>query len=178
MKKFLVSFFFIATSAGYALSQYMGGAAAASTAPVAMQTTTAQTSAPPSDAAPHTAASQTQSPPATQPSTPVPTPTPTPTPKPTGQYVDGTYTGSAADAYYGTVQVEAIVAGGKLTDVKFLQYPNDRSTSRAINGQAMPVLRTEAIRAQSANVSGVSGASDTSAAFVESLGSALAQAKA
>ncbi len=41
----------------------------------------------------------------------------------------------------------------------------------------MPMLQTEAIQAQSANVSGVSGATDTSAAFVQSLGSALAQAK-
>jgi uncharacterized protein with FMN-binding domain len=41
----------------------------------------------------------------------------------------------------------------------------------------MPLLTQEAIAAQSANVSGVSGASDTSAAFVQSLGDALAQAK-
>ncbi len=110
--------------------------------------------------------------------TPSPTPAPTPAPKPQGQYTDGTYTGSPTDAYYGTVQVEAIIKGGKIADVQFLQYPNTHSTSIYINSQAMPYLREEAIAAQSANVNIVSGATDTSAAFQQSLASALAQAKA
>lgn len=93
-----------------------------------------------------------------------------------GQYKNGTYTGSVADAFYGNVQVRVSISGGKLTDVQFLQYPNDRSTSIAINTQAMPYLKQEALQAQSANVQGVSGASDTSAAFQQSLASALAQA--
>lgn len=97
--------------------------------------------------------------------------------KPKGLYADGSYTGSVADAYYGLVQVRATISGGKLTDVQFLQYPNDRSTSREINSQAMPLLKQEAIAAQSARVDGVSGATDTSAAFVESLGVALGKAK-
>jgi uncharacterized protein with FMN-binding domain len=94
------------------------------------------------------------------------------------QYKDGSYTGSAADALYGNIQVQAVVQGGKLTDVVFLQYPNDRSTSREINNQAMPMLKQEAISAQSAQVDGVSGATDSSQAFVQSLGSALQQASA
>jgi uncharacterized protein with FMN-binding domain len=99
-------------------------------------------------------------------------------PKPKGQYVDGSYTGIQADAYYGIVQVQAVISGGKLTAVNFLSYPNDRRTSQEINSQAMPMLQQEAIAAQSANVSGVSGASDTSMAFIQSLDSALAKAKA
>jgi uncharacterized protein with FMN-binding domain len=95
-----------------------------------------------------------------------------------GQYTDGTYTGTAANAYYGNIQVAATISGGKLTNVTFLQYPNDRSTSRFINQQAMPQLKAEAIQAQSANVDGVSGASDSSGAFKESLASALSQAQA
>jgi uncharacterized protein with FMN-binding domain len=74
--------------------------------------------------------------------------------------------------------VKATISGGKLTDVTFLQYPNDRNTSVYINQQAMPQLRAEALQAQSAKVDGVSGASDSSAAFVQSLASALAKAKA
>jgi len=108
---------------------------------------------------------------------PAPVTTPAPAPKPVGEYADGTYTGSPADAYYGTVKVQAVIQGGKLTAVNFLSYPNDRNTSRYINSQAMPQLKTEAIQAQSANVDGVSGATDTSQAFIQSLGSALAQAK-
>ena len=93
-------------------------------------------------------------------------------------YTDGTYTGSVADAYYGNVQVEVTIQNGAITDVTFLQYPNDRSTSRYINGQATPILAQEVIKAQSASVDGVSGASDTSQAFIQSLSSALSQAKA
>lgn len=92
-------------------------------------------------------------------------------------YKDGTYTGSVADAYYGNIQVQATVSGGKLTDVQFLQHPNDNPTSSFINSQAMPILRSEALQAQSANVQGVSGASDSSAAFQQSLASALQQAQ-
>jgi uncharacterized protein with FMN-binding domain len=62
--------------------------------------------------------------------------------------------------------------------VKFLQYPNDRPTSRFVNDQAMPVLIQEAIRVQGAQVDTASGATFTSEAFRESLGAALAQAKA
>lgn len=109
--------------------------------------------------------------------TPPPTPTPTPVATASGQYVDGSYTGSAADAYYGIVQVRASVSGGKLTDVAFLQFPNDRSTSREISAQAIPLLKSEAIQMQSANVDIISGATDTSLAFRQSLASALAQAK-
>ncbi|MHB8660561.1 MAG: FMN-binding protein [Minisyncoccota bacterium] len=110
---------------------------------------------------------------------PAPTPAPTPTPqKPAGQYTDGSYTGSPADAYYGTVQVEAVIQNGQLADVKFLQYPDTHSTSVYINQQAMPMLTQEAIQAQSANVDGVSGATFTSQAFAQSLASALTKAKA
>jgi uncharacterized protein with FMN-binding domain len=89
---------------------------------------------------------------------------------------DGSYTGSAADAFYGLVQVQAVIQNGKITDVQFLQYPSDRRTSQMINSQAMGYLTSEAIQAQSANVNIVSGATDTSLAFIQSLSSALNQA--
>lgn len=93
------------------------------------------------------------------------------------QYADGSYSGSAADAYYGTIQVKAIIQGGKIVDVQFLQHPSDRSTSRYINDQAMLILTSEAIQIQSANVDIVSGATFSSQAFQQSLSSALALAK-
>lgn len=124
--------------------------------------------------APNSAATPTEAPTSTPAgSTPPP---PTPIPAQTGRYKNGTYTGSVADAFYGNIQVQAVISGGKITDVIFLQYPNDRSTSVYINSQAMPYLKQEAIQAQSANVAGVSGASATSQAFIESLQSALNQA--
>lgn len=95
-----------------------------------------------------------------------------------GGYADGAYTGSAVDAYYGMVQIQAIVQNGRLSGIKVLQYPSDRRTSVAINRQALPMLRDEAVAAQSANVDIVSGATLTSRAFARSLQSALRQAGA
>ncbi|HEY5528179.1 MAG TPA: FMN-binding protein [Thermoleophilia bacterium] len=95
-----------------------------------------------------------------------------------GGYNNGSYTGSQADALYGTVQVKAVIQNGRLTDVQFLSQPTDRRRSQSINSQATPILKQEAIQAQSANVQAVSGATLTSEAFVQSLQSALSQAKA
>jgi len=94
----------------------------------------------------------------------------------TGKYKDGTYAGSVADAFYGNIQVQVTISGGKITDVQFLQFPNDRRTSQMINSQADPLLAQEAIQAQSAQVSGVTGATASSGAFVQSMQSALQQA--
>jgi uncharacterized protein with FMN-binding domain len=93
------------------------------------------------------------------------------------QYRDGVFTGKSADAFYGFIQVRVTVQNGKIADVEFLDYPSDRSTSRIINEQAGPLLKSEAIQIQSAQVDIVSGATDSSLAFRESLQSALDQAK-
>ena len=113
------------------------------------------------------------------PSTPAPTPTPASMPmmKRMGMYKDGSYTGSVQDAYYGNIQVQAVISGGRITDVIFLQFPNDNGTSQYINSQADPMLKQEAIQAQSAQVDIVSGASASSQAFQASLSDALSQAK-
>ena len=93
-------------------------------------------------------------------------------------YKDGTYTGKSSDAFYGYVQVRATVSAGRLSDITILNYPQDRDNSIEINNSALPQLKQQAIQAQSSQVDGVSGATDTSQAFMESLGDALAQAKA
>jgi uncharacterized protein with FMN-binding domain len=92
-------------------------------------------------------------------------------------YKDGTYTGDAADAFYGNIQVQANISNGKITTIQFLQAPNDRDRSIEINSQADPMLAQEAIQAQSAQVDIISGATDSSQAFVQSLQSALDKAK-
>lgn len=112
--------------------------------------------------------------------TPAPTPTPVTTPAPValGKFKDGTYDGDIADVYYGLVQVRAVVKNGKLVDVVWLSYPSDNPTSASKSARARPILTQEAIVAQDAQVDRVSGASATSGGFVDSLASALAQAKA
>ncbi len=111
--------------------------------------------------------------------TPTPTPKPTPTPPPpvinTGKYRNGTYTGDSVDASYGYVQVRVVISGGKIADVQFLDHPRGGNSTR-INNYAMPYLISEAIALQDSNVDTVSGASYTSEAYRQSLGSALAQA--
>ncbi len=119
------------------------------------------------------------------PSLPTSSPTPNNTAAPTttttssasSPYKDGTYTGIVADAYYGPYQVAAVISGGKISNINFLQYPNDRGTSIEINSQAMPFLKQEAIAAQNANVDIVSGATQSSNAFRQSLQSALDKAR-
>jgi len=92
-------------------------------------------------------------------------------------YRNGTYTGDSVDAYYGNVQVQVTVSGGQISNVQFLNYPQDRSHSVQINTYAMPILSSEAVQAQSAPVDAVSGATATSGGFNQSLASALAQAR-
>lgn len=97
---------------------------------------------------------------------------------PSAGYKDGAYTGRVADAQWGYVQVKAVISAGKITDVQFLQYPNDRERSIQINYYADPQLTQEAIQAQSAQVDIVTGATDSSEAFMQSLSDALTQAQA
>lgn len=92
-------------------------------------------------------------------------------------YKDGTYTGSVADAQWGYVQAQAVIQRGHITTVKFLQYPSDRSRSVEINQIADPELVQEAIQAQSAQVDVITGATDSSIAFIQSLTDALSQAQ-
>jgi uncharacterized protein with FMN-binding domain len=96
--------------------------------------------------------------------------------QPPATYKDGKYVGSVADAFYGNIQIQVTIQGGKITAVDFLQYPNDQPNSVAINQQAIPYLQQETIKAQNAQVDSISGATDTSRAFVESLTSALNKA--
>ncbi len=103
--------------------------------------------------------------------------TPTPTVKIAGKYRDGSYDGTVEDAFYGNLQVRAVIKNGRLTDVVPLLYPNDNRTSISINTQAIPLLRDEAINAQSASIDIISGASDSSPAFSRSLAEALKKAQ-
>lgn len=91
---------------------------------------------------------------------------------------DGTYRGPVVDAYYGLMQIEAVVKNGRLATIHVLRWPNDRRTSIFINRQALPMLRDEVISAQSAHVDIVSGATLSSHAFIQSLGAALDKARA
>jgi uncharacterized protein with FMN-binding domain len=91
---------------------------------------------------------------------------------------DGTFTGSTSNTQFGPVQVQVTVAGGKITEVKALQLTNYGGRSVQISNYAAPILRSEVLKAQSAKVSTVSGATYTSDGYLSSLQSALNKAKA
>ena len=93
---------------------------------------------------------------------------------PATKSVSGTFTGDSVDVRYGFVQVKITVENGKITDAQAVTAPsgrNDRWTQMSV-----PVLRQRTLAAQSANISGVSGASFTSYGWYTSLASALAKA--
>jgi len=74
------------------------------------------------------------------------------------------------------MQVAAVISGGKITDVKVLQKTNQGRRSVQISNQADPMLRSEVLQAQSANVSTIGGATYTSEGYLMSLQAALDQA--
>ena len=88
---------------------------------------------------------------------------------------DGTFVGGTYDAYYGTVQVQATIANGAITNVSALKFPNHSGTSRSINRQALPYLLQEVVAKQSSKVDIIGGATLTSRAYIKSLRDALAQ---
>ncbi len=175
MKKFILSFFVIGCFALYTVYYGSGG----SLIYVPAQTTTAVTNN--NSVANNSILTKTQTQTSTQSNATVHQTQTKPTTSiaiNSGLFKDGTYTGNSVNAYYGNIQVEAIVNNGVLSDVVFLDYPQDRGNSIRVNSYAMPILKSEAIQAQSSNVNIVSGATHSSEAFIKSLTSALSQAKA
>jgi uncharacterized protein with FMN-binding domain len=89
------------------------------------------------------------------------------------QGVSGTATGSAVDTQYGAAQVRATVKNGKIVKLEAVQLQSNDPHSQQISSSAAPVLQQEILSKQSAAVDAVSGASFTSASYVQSVQSAL-----
>lgn len=113
--------------------------------------------------------------PATHPAPGAPGPA-VPTHAPAG--ASGPVTGPVVTTPYGDVQVQVTISGGKIVDVQALQLPSDRRRSQMISQYAGPVLRQEALQAQSASIDLISGATYTSEGYAQSLQAALDQAHA
>lgn len=86
-----------------------------------------------------------------------------------------TITGSAVSTRFGPVQVQITLSGTTITAATAVEFPSADRRSAQINAGAVPVLQQESISAQSAKIDAVSGASYTSAGYVQSLQSALDQ---
>jgi len=94
----------------------------------------------------------------------------------TGSAAKATYTGPVVENPYGPVQVAVAEEGGKIVDVKALKMPTEHAQSQEISEQVAPMLRTEVLQAQNAEISVVSGATYTSESYASSLQGALRQA--
>ncbi len=120
-------------------------------------------------AAPTPVASKTSTPTATATATATPTPTPTKTAASSGGSV--AKTGSAIGYKYGTIQLEVVKSGSKITAVNLVV-----ATTRGREWAAVPgMLVTTAIAAQGSGFSNISGATFTTQAFKSALESALAK---
>ena len=88
--------------------------------------------------------------------------------------INGTFTGPSVFVNYGNVQVKITVVNGRITDAVAVKAPsgrNDRWTNMAV-----PILKDQTLKAQSANIQGASGASYTSYGWFTSLQGAIALA--
>jgi len=81
--------------------------------------------------------------------------------------------GAGVQTAYGPVQVQVTLNGGKITAATAVVYPQQTSRDQRINAQAIPILQSETLSAQSAHIDAVSGASYTSQGYATSLQSAL-----
>jgi uncharacterized protein with FMN-binding domain len=128
------------------------------------------TTSPTTDAAP------TDTTPSTTPPTAPPTARTSPTTAPAP--IRRTGTGPDVPNRFGDVQVRVTMSGGRLVDVTALVLPMDRARSAQISQEAAPILRSEALSAQSASIDIVSGATYTSESYARSLQGAIDAARA
>ncbi|BCW47218.1 hypothetical protein StoSoilB5_44020 [Arthrobacter sp. StoSoilB5] len=90
-----------------------------------------------------------------------------------GSSTAATYDGASVQTRFGPVQVQVTIQNGKITEVTALQLTDAERKSAQISSRAAPVLRSEVLQAQSANVQTVGGATVTSEAYLTSLQAAL-----
>ena len=84
--------------------------------------------------------------------------------------------GPVISTRWGPVQVRITTDGTTLTGVDVLQYPDGNGKDQEINSYALPILVSESMDAQSADIDMVSGATVTSEGYIGSLQSALDEA--
>jgi len=108
--------------------------------------------------------------------TTAPTKSPKPTKSPTGALKDGTYDGDAIKFKYGTAQVEIVVSGGVITEVKALKLPTAGGYTKRVTTFFQTDIPARIIADQGWKISDVGGATYTSRAYSQSLQSAINQA--
>jgi uncharacterized protein with FMN-binding domain len=85
--------------------------------------------------------------------------------------------GPAMTTPFSVIQVRATVTHGRLTGVETVSLSGDGPHTEALNARAEPILREEALKAGSADVDVVSGATSTSQIWIASLEGAIRKAR-
>jgi len=89
---------------------------------------------------------------------------------------DGDYLSDIEQYEWGDLQVKISIHGGQITGVQMVQYPDHRAESLQISQMASPLLGSEVIKTQQAQVDIVSSATDTSYVFRNAIASAIKKA--
>jgi uncharacterized protein with FMN-binding domain len=85
--------------------------------------------------------------------------------------------GPALVTPFSAIQVKASVKDGRLVGVETVALSGDGPHTDALNARAEPILRERALRAGSADVDVVTGATSTSEIWIESLQGAIRKAR-
>ncbi len=88
-----------------------------------------------------------------------------------------TATGPPMMTPFSLVQVQVTLTDGRLTGVHTVSLTGDGPHTEALNARAEPILRREALRAHSAHIDTVSGATYTSRVWIQSLRAAIEAAR-
>jgi uncharacterized protein with FMN-binding domain len=92
-----------------------------------------------------------------------------------GATTTATATGTLEQYGYGELRVQVTVTGGRISEVSVPKLLTAEQYSQQLAQQVIPMLRSEVLQAQTANISSVSGATYTSEAYALSLQAALKQ---
>jgi uncharacterized protein with FMN-binding domain len=86
-------------------------------------------------------------------------------------------TGPVLSTPFSVIQVRATLTNGRLTGVETVALSGDGPHTEALNARAEPILRAEALKAGSADIDVVSGATSTSESWIASLRAAIRAAR-
>jgi len=94
-----------------------------------------------------------------------------------GASTSRTFRGPTEETQHGPVQVSIVVKHRKIVNVEAAISPNNDGRSPFLQGRAVPVLKQEVLTAQSAKIDTVSGATEFSGAYIQSLQTAIKKAR-
>jgi uncharacterized protein with FMN-binding domain len=98
-------------------------------------------------------------------------------PLPAGMHLaDGDFVSDRHTLMWGDLRVKISIQGGAIRGMQVLQFPDHRSQSLYLSQLSLPVLQSEVIKNQKAQVDVVSSATDTSYTFQDAVADAITKA--